>query len=59
MEGWRELGTRVGASVGIVLGDSSLNVNPSTDAGVVLGMLGTSEVYVGARWDLSQVVAAC
>ena len=34
-------------------------VNPSTDAGVVPGLLGpASEAYVGVRWDLSQVVAA-
>ena len=39
--------------------DWSLAVNPSTDARVVFGLLGTSEAYVGARWDLSQVVVAC
>ena len=38
--------------------DWSLAVNPSTNAGVVFGLLGTSEAYVGARWDLSQVVVA-
>ena len=38
--------------------DQSLAVNPSTDARVVFGTLGTSEAYVGARWDLSQVVVA-